>query len=87
MYEGELEDEVDALFTRAAEGAVTASERSRASSWLRAIEVAKRRAIEAWAKATGHWYTSLEDIPGIDSTEPIGMVQSRLCTTATILVM
>lgn len=69
LYERARENAVDALFSRASESAVAPNGRTREEG-RREVEERKKKALEAWAKATGNWHTELTDFT--DDTEPIG---------------
>ncbi len=69
LYDRTPENAVDALFSRIYESSVRPDERTRPSG-RRAIEEGKKKALEQWAKASGHWHTDLREFT--DDEEPIG---------------
>ena len=68
LFAHKREDGVDALFSRASEGAVPPIDRKSAEG-KRRIEEKKKDIVRAYAKASGIWYERVEDVPGINATE------------------
>ena len=70
LHARQRKDGIDALFSRAAEGAVSPSDR-KSSEGARRIEAKKKEIVRAYAQAVGQWFERIEEIPGIGNTELI----------------